>query len=69
MANWLKAACHYRLVFRDIASSTNERTGIFDGAPTQEEVAQQEEAAQEVGRRPLTRRRNRAEDGSGVAYG
>ena len=26
---WLKAARHYRLAFRDIASSTNERTGIF----------------------------------------
>ena len=26
---WLRAARHYRLAFRDIASSTNERTGIF----------------------------------------
>lgn len=26
---WLKAACHFRLAFRDIASSTNERTSIF----------------------------------------
>ncbi|ACY13368.1 Eco57I restriction-modification methylase domain-containing protein [Haliangium ochraceum] len=26
---WLTAAQHYRLAFRDIASSTNERTGIF----------------------------------------
>lgn len=26
---WLRAAEHYRLAFRDIASSTNERTGIF----------------------------------------
>lgn len=27
--SWLHAARHYRLAFRDIASSTNERTGIF----------------------------------------
>jgi hypothetical protein len=26
---WLDAACHYRLAFRDIARSTDERTGIF----------------------------------------
>jgi hypothetical protein len=30
---WLEAAGHYRLAFRDIASSTNERTGIFCIAP------------------------------------
>ena len=28
-ANWLKAARHYRLTFRDIARSTDGRTGIF----------------------------------------
>lgn len=27
--SWRRAARHYRLAFRDIASSTNERTGIF----------------------------------------
>lgn len=31
--DWLAAASYYRLVFRDVASSTNERTGIFTILP------------------------------------
>lgn len=31
--DWLEAAQHYRLAFRSIASSTNERTGIFGLLP------------------------------------
>lgn len=30
---WARPACHFRLAFRDIASSTNERTGIFSLLP------------------------------------
>ena len=38
-AGRLQAARYYRLAFRDIASSTNERTGVFCFCPPSQQLS------------------------------